>query len=56
MLSGFFDEIIPLVKEGKITSREHRYSGLKAAGKALRDVHTGGNTGKAVIIVDEEHL
>lgn len=56
VLSGFFDEVIPLVKEGKITSREHRYNGLKAVGKALRDVHTGDNTGKAVIIVNEEYL
>ncbi|EKM60518.1 uncharacterized protein PHACADRAFT_110008 [Phanerochaete carnosa HHB-10118-sp] len=56
VLSSFYDEVIPLVKQGKITSREHRYSGLKSAGKALRDVHTGDNTGKAVIIVDEEYL
>ncbi|EKM60524.1 uncharacterized protein PHACADRAFT_167865 [Phanerochaete carnosa HHB-10118-sp] len=56
VISSFFDEVIPLVKQGKITSREHRYNGLKAAGNALRDVHTGDNVGKAVIVVDEERL
>ena len=48
------DEIVPLVKAGKITSREHRYHGLEHAGHALADVHTGANTGKAVIVVADE--
>lgn len=54
VISGFFDEVVPLVVQGKITSREHRYQGLKEAGKALADIHRGANTGKAVIVVAEE--
>ncbi|GJE93493.1 NADP-dependent oxidoreductase [Phanerochaete sordida] len=50
----FYDEVVPLVLQGKITSREHRYQGLQQAGKALADVHRGANTGKAVIVVAEE--
>jgi len=50
----FYDEIVPLVLQGKITSREHRYNGLQEAGKALADVHLGVNIGKAVIVVAEE--
>ena len=51
-LARFYDVVTPLVAEGKITSREHRFS-LKEAGEALLSVHTGKNRGKAVIIVDE---
>lgn len=54
VLSQFYDEIVPLVEQGKISIREHRYNGLQEAGKALADVHSGGNTGKAVIVVAEE--
>ena len=49
----FHDEVVPLVLQGKITSREHRYS-LRDAGRALADVHTGANTGKTVVVVAEE--
>lgn len=56
VLKDFFDDTVPLVQQGKITSREHRYDGLRAAAQALRDVHTGANTGKAVVIVDESLL
>ena len=54
MIEHFYDEVVPLVKEGRITSREHRYLGLKQAGQALADLHLGNNTGKAVIVVAEE--
>jgi NADPH-dependent curcumin reductase CurA len=54
MLDKFDSEVIPLVKEGKINSREHRYLGLREAGKALADVHLGKNTSKAVIVVSDE--
>ena len=53
VIPQFFDEVVPLVLQGKITSREHRYS-LKDGGKALADVHLGANIGKAVIVVSEE--
>lgn len=53
-LADFHKEIIPLVLQGKITSREHRYYGLNEAGRALADLHHGHNTGKAVIVVSEE--
>lgn len=50
----FYEEVVPLVVQGKITSREHRYKGLEESGKALADVHVGGNVGKPVIVVAEE--
>jgi NADPH-dependent curcumin reductase CurA len=54
VVTQVYDEIIPLVLKGRIASREHRYTGLKEAGKALADLHTGANTGKAIIVVAEE--
>lgn len=53
-LPQFFDEVVPLVLQKKITVREHRYKGLQNGGQALRDIHTGANTGKAVIIVADD--
>ena len=53
-LDGFAEEGTRLVLEGKIKNIEHRYNGLKEAGQALADVHSGANFGKAVIIVAEE--
>ncbi|KAI0089026.1 alcohol dehydrogenase [Irpex rosettiformis] len=53
-LEGFWSEIPPLIAQGKITSREHRYNGLKEACNALNSVHTGENTGKAVIVVSTD--
>ena len=50
----FYNEVVPLVLQGKITSREHRYHGLREAGRALADVHRGANVGKAVILVAEK--
>ena len=52
-LPKFYEVVTPLVLEGKLTSREHRFS-LKEAGEALLSVHTGQNVGKAVIIVSED--
>ena len=54
-LKTFMEEVVPLVVEGKISVFEHVY-GLKDAGQAIADLHTGGNTGKAVIIVSEDEL
>ncbi|KAK7680402.1 hypothetical protein QCA50_016642 [Cerrena zonata] len=51
---AFDKEVIPLIVQGKIQNREHRFIGLQNAGKALQSVHTGENFGKAVIIVDPE--
>ena len=50
----FDQEVIPLIVQGKIKNREHRFEGLQNAEKALQAVHTGENFGKAVIIVDPE--
>ena len=43
-----------MVRQGKLTSREYRYHGLKEAAKALADLSTGANTGKAVIVISED--
>ena len=48
----FLEVAVPLFLEGKITSREHRFT-LREAGEALLSVHNGTNVGKAVIVVDE---
>ena len=53
-LPGFFDEIVPLVLQKKISVREQHYQGLQAAGNAIRDVHIGGNNGKAVVVVADD--
>ena len=53
-LPHFFDEVVPLVLQKKITVREHFYNGLESAAQALGDMHTGGNTGKAVIVVADD--
>ena len=53
-LPGFFDEVVPWVLEKKISVKEQHYAGLKAAGDAIRDMHTGGNNGKAVIVVADD--
>ena len=53
-LPTFFDDIVPLVLQKKISTREHHYHGLQNAAKALREVHTGENSGKSVVIVAED--
>jgi NADPH-dependent curcumin reductase CurA len=50
----FYAEVTAWVVEAKIKSLEHRYEGLENAEQALLDVQTGGNFGKAVIIVASE--
>ena len=52
VMPKFYDEVAPLLANGKIAIREHRYS-LEKAGEALLSVHTGKNVGKAVIIVSD---
>jgi len=52
-LPKFYEAVTPLVVEGKITSREHRFS-LKETGEALASVHLGKNVGKAVIVVSDD--
>ncbi|GJE93759.1 NADP-dependent oxidoreductase [Phanerochaete sordida] len=52
-LPRFYDVVTPLFLEGKITSREHRFT-LKQTGEALASVHLGSNLGKAVIVVSED--
>ncbi|THH00055.1 hypothetical protein EW026_g2429 [Hermanssonia centrifuga] len=54
VLPEFYEKATKLVLEGKITSREHRFNGLREAGEALEVVHSGKNTGKAVIVVRDE--
>ncbi|KZP05193.1 alcohol dehydrogenase [Athelia psychrophila] len=53
-IPDFMAEIPPLVFSGKIRLREHRYDGLKNAGQALADVHTGANFGKSLIVVADD--
>ena len=38
-LPVFYEKVTPLILEGKITSREHKFNGLKEAGAALLSVH-----------------
>jgi NADPH-dependent curcumin reductase CurA len=52
-LPKFYEVATPLFLEGKLTSREHRFT-LKETGEALLSVHTGKNVGKAVVIVSED--
>ena len=54
VLEGFFEEVIPLIQQKKIGVREHHYLGLQQAGQAIRDLHLGGNSGKAVVIVADD--
>ena len=54
LCGGFHAEAVPLALAGKITSREHRYAGLREAPRALADLHHGRNTGKAVVVVHDE--
>ena len=57
LLKTFAQDIGPLVATGKISGQyEHRFPGLKESVRALNAVHTGENTGKAVIVVDESGL
>lgn len=54
---NFADDVGPLVTAGKISAQyEHRFTGLREAVTALNAVHTGGNKGKAVIVVDESGM
>ncbi|EKM57042.1 uncharacterized protein PHACADRAFT_254567 [Phanerochaete carnosa HHB-10118-sp] len=52
-LPKFYEAVTPLVLQGKITNREHRFS-LKEAGAALASVHHGTNIGKAVIVISND--
>ena len=52
-LSTFDDEVIPLIRQGKISIREQRYT-LEESGAAIADLHAGRNVGKPVIIVSED--
>lgn len=53
-LATFEAEVVPLVLDGTITVREHRYS-LREAGEAVAGLHEGRNVGKAVVwVADEE--
>ena len=54
VLDTFFDEVVPWILQKKITPFEHRYNGLPHAGKAMEDLHTGMNTGKATVIVADD--
>ncbi|KII92707.1 hypothetical protein PLICRDRAFT_51065 [Plicaturopsis crispa FD-325 SS-3] len=54
LLDDFHSEVPPLVEQGKITTKEHRFLGIEKAEEALQSVQTGANTGKAVIIVAED--
>jgi len=51
---AFFDEMPKLVAEGKIKYREHITRGLENADRALRELFTGENFGKAVILVADQ--
>jgi len=50
----FFDAVTPLVQSGKIKYKETHTVGLEHAGQALADLLTGGNFGKAIVVVAEK--
>ncbi|KAJ3522116.1 hypothetical protein NM688_g8923 [Phlebia brevispora] len=54
ILPQFHQEVVPLVLQKKISVFEQRYDGIKNAGQAMHDLHTGANTGKAVVIVADD--
>lgn len=45
------DEYLPLVRDGKVTQREHKTSGLENLAKGFVEVLKGDNQGKAIIVV-----
>ncbi|KAI0826367.1 hypothetical protein BC629DRAFT_74292 [Irpex lacteus] len=53
-METFFQDVVPLILDGSISHREHLYHGMEEAARALCDVHTGANTGKAVVVVRDE--
>ncbi|KDQ12533.1 hypothetical protein BOTBODRAFT_56796 [Botryobasidium botryosum FD-172 SS1] len=53
---AFFDEMPRLVAEGKIKYREQVTRGLENADRALREIFTGENFGKAVVIVADQQV
>jgi len=53
-IKPFLEEYVPLVANGKIKYLEARAHGLEKAGGAFLELLTGGNQGKAIIVVAEE--
>ncbi|KAI0089020.1 hypothetical protein BDY19DRAFT_164213 [Irpex rosettiformis] len=53
-MSTFFQDVVPLVLDGTISHREHLYHGMEEAARALCDLHTGANMGKAVVVVCDD--
>ena len=52
-LATFYEEVIPLVPEQKMTHREHWYT-LEESGAAIADLHQGRNVGKPIVLVSED--
>ena len=50
----FYEKVPHLIANGEIKLAEHEYNGLEEAPQALRDVQTGDNIGKALVIVSED--
>jgi len=53
-LNAFYKEVPPLVAAGKIKHKEDIRRGLESVGQAIVDVLTSGNTGKTVVVLDDE--
>jgi len=53
-IDRFYDEIPPMVKEGKLKFTEDVSRGLESAGEAILEVQQGMNKGKKVIVVAEK--
>lgn len=53
-LDGFYKEMVPLVREGKISHKEDLVSRLEKHGEALLDIFRGKNRGKKIVAVAEE--
>ena len=47
----FYETVPPKIAAGDIKYKEHSARGLESAGQVIYDVQTGGNFGKAVVIL-----
>jgi NADPH-dependent curcumin reductase CurA len=47
------DTLVKLIRSGDIKLKEHITDGLENAAAAFAELLTGGNTGKAVVVVSE---
>lgn len=50
----FFDNYLPLVRDGKIKYKEDKTHGLEYLADALLNMLHGKNQGKAIVVVSED--